>query len=42
MMKYFGIALIPTQVLLDKNGEEFFRHAGYFSAVELAGEILKK
>lgn len=34
MMKYFGIAAIPTQVLLDKNGEEFYRHTGYFSENE--------
>lgn len=35
MMKYYGVAAIPTQVLLDKNGEEFFRHTGYFSFKDL-------
>lgn len=41
MMKYFGIAAIPTQVLLNKNGEEFFRHTGYFSEDELANTLKK-
>lgn len=35
LMKYFGIASIPTQVLLDKDGKEFFRHSGYISTEEL-------
>ena len=26
----YGIKLIPTQVFLDKNGKEFFRHEGFF------------
>jgi thioredoxin 1 len=34
-MKYYGIAAIPTQVLLDKTGKEFFRHTGYLSTKEL-------
>jgi len=29
LMKYYGIAVISTQVLLDKEGEEFFRHSGF-------------
>ena len=29
-MKYFGVASIPTQVLLYKKGNEFFRHSGYY------------
>lgn len=32
---FFGIATIPTQVLLDKNGKEFFRHNGFYSVEEL-------
>lgn len=36
LIKYFGIATIPTQVLLDKEGKEFFRHAGYYSTEELS------
>jgi thioredoxin 1 len=35
LMKYYGIAAIPTQVLLDKTGKEFFRHTGYLSTKEL-------
>ncbi len=26
----YGIRVIPTQVFLDSNGKEFFRHEGYF------------
>jgi len=39
LMKYFGIASIPTQVLLNKEGEEFFRHSGYISAEDLTGRF---
>jgi thioredoxin 1 len=31
----FGIKLIPTQVFLDKNGKEYFRHEGFFPAEDL-------
>jgi thioredoxin 1 len=41
LMKLYGIAAIPTQVLLDRNGKEFFRHTGYFSTVALEKEINK-
>jgi len=41
LMKYFGIAAIPTQVLLDSNGNEVFRHTGYFSTAELEQEFIK-
>ena len=26
----YGIRVIPTQVFIDKNGKEIFRHEGYF------------
>lgn len=39
LMKYYGIAAIPTQVLLNKEGKEFFRHIGYYSAEELNKKI---
>jgi len=39
LMKYYGIAAIPTQVLLNKNGFEYFRHTGYYSFEELEKEI---
>ena len=32
----YGIRAIPTQVFLDKDGKEFFRHMGYFPAEEIA------
>ncbi len=31
----YKIRLIPTQVFLDKNGREFFRHEGFFPKEEL-------
>jgi thioredoxin 1 len=39
MMKCFGIAAIPTQVLLDASGKEVFRHTGYYSSDELEKEF---
>ena len=38
-MKYYGIAAIPTQVLLNKEGKEFFRHTGFYSTEELGKQI---
>lgn len=31
----FGIKLIPTQVFLDENGKEFFRHEGFYPEKEI-------
>ena len=28
--RQYGIRLIPTQVFMDKNGQEIFRHEGFF------------
>lgn len=36
LMKYYGIATIPTQVILNTRGEEFYRHSGYISTEELS------
>lgn len=36
LSKYFGIAAIPTQVVLDKESKEIFRHTGYISSKELS------
>jgi thioredoxin 1 len=33
--KQFGIEAIPTQVFLDKDGKEYFRHVGFFPEEEL-------
>lgn len=35
LMNHFGIVAIPTQVLLDKSGIEYFRHTGYISFSDL-------
>ena len=39
-IKEFGIRAIPTQVFLDKDGNEYFRHLGFFAKDELI-EVLK-
>lgn len=31
----FGVYVIPTQVFLDKNGREFYRHIGYYPYEEI-------
>lgn len=41
MMKYFGTAAIPTQVLMDSTGKEVFRHTGFISASDLGNEFQK-
>lgn len=33
--KKYGVQLIPTQVFLDENGKEFFRHQGFFPEDEI-------
>jgi thioredoxin 1 len=33
--KKYNIDLIPTQVFLDENGNEFFRHQGFFAENEI-------
>ncbi|MCX5754101.1 MAG: thioredoxin family protein [Candidatus Krumholzibacteria bacterium] len=39
--KQYGIRVIPTQVFLDKDGKEYFRHEGYFPKSELV-KVLKQ
>ncbi|MCK9208864.1 MAG: thioredoxin family protein [Salinivirgaceae bacterium] len=41
MMKYYGIAAIPTQVLLDNEGIEYFRHTGYLPTNQLIKELFR-
>lgn len=36
----YGIEAIPTQIFLDKDGKEYFRHTGYFPEKDLT-EVLK-
>jgi thioredoxin 1 len=37
-MKY-NIRVIPTQVFLDKNGKEYYRHEGFFPKDDLVGVL---
>lgn len=39
MMKYYGISAIPMQILLDKQGKEFYRHYGFISSIDLINKI---
>jgi thioredoxin 1 len=38
----YGIKLIPTQVFLDENGKEFFRHEGFYPETEINKLLQKK
>ncbi|MBU1078216.1 MAG: thioredoxin family protein [Spirochaetes bacterium] len=38
----YRIRLIPTQVFLDKDGNEYYRHAGFFSKEEIIKILQKK
>ena len=40
--KSFEFDLIPTQIFLDENGEEYARHEGYFEFEELEKILLQK
>ena len=40
--KQYVIEAIPTQVFLDKDGKEFFRHVGYFPEEELVKVLQQK
>jgi thioredoxin 1 len=40
--EYYKIQLIPTQVFIDKNGQEVFRHVGLFPKDELVAFLKKQ
>jgi thioredoxin 1 len=40
--KQYGIEAIPTQVFLDENGKEYFRHEGFFPEEELVKVLNQK
>ena len=40
--KQYGIEAIPTQVFLDENGTEYFRHVGFFPEAELVKVLQQK
>ena len=42
LIKFNGIADIPTQVLLNKNSKEFSRHTGYYSSEVISKKIIQK
>ena len=35
----YNIRVIPTQVFLDKDGKEYFRHEGYFPKADVVKVI---
>lgn len=39
LMKYYGISAVPMQILLDKKGNEFFRHYGFIPTDELLSQF---
>ncbi len=41
LIKYMGIPAIPLQVILDKKGEEIFKHYGFISAEDLLAVCVK-
>jgi thioredoxin 1 len=40
--KDYGIQLIPTQVFIDKNGQEIFRHVGFYAKDEIISMLKEK
>ncbi|HPF52666.1 MAG TPA: thioredoxin domain-containing protein [Draconibacterium sp.] len=40
MMKFYGISAVPTHIILDKKGNEFFRKYGFISAEDMRMKIL--
>jgi len=41
-VKKYKINVIPTQIFLDKNQEEFFRHTGFFSKEDILATFKDK
>lgn len=40
--RQYGIQLIPTQVFIDQEGKEIFRHVGYFAKGEILDMLKEK
>ena len=40
--KNYGIQIIPTQVFIDKNGEEIFRHVGFYPKEDIIKMLKEK
>src|SRR6056297_673826 len=39
LMKYYGVSVIPTQILLNAQGKEFFRHTGFYPTKKLENQL---
>jgi thioredoxin-related protein len=40
--KYFGVVMIPTQVILDHEGKEILRNTGFISSEEILSKLNKR
>ena len=40
--KLYDFKIIPTQILYDKNGKEFFRHEGFLSRQEIISKFKER
>ena len=40
--KKYGIKLIPTQVFMDKDGKEVFRHVGFFAKEDIIAALKER
>ena len=38
----YGIQMIPTQVFLDENGEEFHRHTGFYPQADIEALLVER
>ena len=41
LTRQFGIMMIPTQIFLDSDGEEVFRHIGFYPKEEIIVQLSK-
>lgn len=41
LTRQFGIMMIPTQIILDSEGEEVFRHIGFYPKEEIIAQLEK-
>ena len=41
LTRQFGIMMIPTQIFLDSEGEEVFRHIGFYPKEEIIAQLEK-
>jgi thioredoxin 1 len=38
----YGVQMIPTQVFLDENGEEFHRHTGFYPQADIEALLVEQ